>query len=298
MELSDTFADPVAISVAGVRRSYIWSSGAIQIAYAIDLAIRMGCLFPDGTVFVDFSEEGCEIRGERKTCFEGEIIMFVMRWWLHMELALNCGKGLGMLLVFGLLAFLNNLGRLDTVFGYLQKLIGFQQTLTFVSIFLFIFYFAGVHSYLGKGTKHIYSATVVVSVLPVLFAEVVRRRLEGLHMENRQLMVRENARARADGLPRVRYADVANDPSSFQESGCSICLADFSADEMVAKLACGHVFHVNCIRIWLAGGFQFGCPMRCDVPAPAPAPAVVGASSPASRRRRRRRQHNRVPIIG
>jgi hypothetical protein len=297
MELSDTFADPVAISIAGVRRSYMQCSGVIQIAYTIDLAVRIFFLFSDGTVFVDFSEAACEIRGERQTCFEGEIIMFVMKWWLQMELALNCGKGLGMLLVFSLLAFLKHFGRLDTVFAYLQKAIGFQQTLTFLSIFLFIFYFAGVHSYLGKATKHVYSATVVVSVLPFLFAEVVRRRLEGLHMENRQLMVRENARARADGLPRVRYADVANDPSSFQESGCSICLADFSDDEMVAKLACGHVFHVSCIRIWLAGGFQFGCPMRCDVPAPAPAPATLGASA-ASRRRRRRRQHNRVPSLG
>ncbi|CAK0858721.1 unnamed protein product [Prorocentrum cordatum] len=217
MELSDTVADRVAISIAGVRWSCISSAGVIQIAYVIDLAIRVTCLFSDGSVFVDFSEAGCEVRGGQQTCFEGELVIFVMQWWLYMELALNCGKGIGMALLLCLLGCLTNAGRMGTGFGYVQKVLGFQQTLTFVSIFLFICYFAGVHSYLGKATMHTYSTAVMVSVFFFLFAEVVRRRLEGLHLDSQRLMVRGDARARADVLPRVRHADLENDPGSFQE---------------------------------------------------------------------------------
>lgn len=296
METSESFNDPVAISLVGVRRSFISTVGMIQAAYAIDLAIRLTCLSADATVFVDFSEEECEMRGQYQICFNNDLERFVMRHWLYMEVALSCGKLLGMVLISCLLLALSRQDRLPKVCELSQLALALQQPLTLVSISLFTFYFGCVYTYLHKDTKYVYAASVVVSALPLLFVEVTRRRLEGMRTHFQQLTVRGSARARADTLPRVRYADVESDPDSFQERGCPICLEDFSADETLAKLACGHVFHVNCIRIWLAGGFEFGCPLRCDVPARAPAPAAqrpppdtVGHASAASRRRRRRR---------
>jgi len=290
METSDAFNDPVATSFVGLRWSCISTVGMIQAAYVIDLAIRHAILYADGTVLEDFSEAGCEMRGEQQICFESELVKLVMKKWRNMEAALSCGKLLGTVLVGCLLTALSKPGRLQMVCDGLQPVLVLQQTLTFLSMGLFIFYFGGVHAYVPTDTKYVYSASVVLSVLPLLLVEVLRRGLEGLRAQTRQLAVCESAQARADGLPRVRYADVESDPSSFQEPSCPICLADFSADDVLAKLACGHVFHVACIRIWLAGGFELGCPMRCDVPAPAPAPETIGARSAASRRRRRRHQ--------
>jgi len=291
METSDAFHDPVAESLVGLRRSCVSTVGTVQAAYAIDLAIRLVVLSVDGTVFVDFSEQGCETRGQTQICFESGLVQFVLKKWLYMEVALSGCKLLGAVVVSCLLCVLSKPGRLYKACDHLQPVLASQQMLTFVSISLFIFYFGGVHSYLHKATKYIYSASVVVSVLPFLFVEVPRRRLEGMRAQIQQLKERESARDRTDDLPRVRYADIESDPGGFQEPGCPICLEDFSADESLAKLACGHLFHVHCIRVWLAGGFQCGCPMRCDdVPAPAPVPEAVGAASAASRRRRRRHQ--------
>lgn len=42
---------------------------------------------------------------------------------------------------------------------------------------------------------------------------------------------------------------------------CVICLADFEADDDVARLPCGHVFHTECVSEWLKG--HGTCPLRC-----------------------------------
>lgn len=36
-----------------------------------------------------------------------------------------------------------------------------------------------------------------------------------------------------------------------QELACAICLSDFEAGEGVRKMRCGHMFHVDCIDVWL-----------------------------------------------
>jgi hypothetical protein len=51
-----------------------------------------------------------------------------------------------------------------------------------------------------------------------------------------------------------------------QLTSCVICLADFEEECEVGKLPCGHVFHDECIQLWLLKGHEFArCPMRCKV---------------------------------
>lgn len=51
-----------------------------------------------------------------------------------------------------------------------------------------------------------------------------------------------------------RYPSTTNDP----EDGCSICAQE--GESNFTLLPCNHVFHTNCIRIWLTG-FNSSCPI-------------------------------------
>jgi hypothetical protein len=42
-------------------------------------------------------------------------------------------------------------------------------------------------------------------------------------------------------------------------SGCSICLDDFSGDDEISTLECGHIFHKDCVVNW--GKYRQDCPM-------------------------------------
>lgn len=44
-------------------------------------------------------------------------------------------------------------------------------------------------------------------------------------------------------------------------STCSCCLEDFSAEDVVARLPCGHVFHEKCIMNWFLMRASNNCPM-------------------------------------
>eukprot|EP00928_Gymnodinium_smaydae_P039960 TRINITY_DN27180_c0_g2_i1.p1 TRINITY_DN27180_c0_g2~~TRINITY_DN27180_c0_g2_i1.p1 ORF type:complete len:233 (+),score=15.22 TRINITY_DN27180_c0_g2_i1:106-804(+) len=53
-------------------------------------------------------------------------------------------------------------------------------------------------------------------------------------------------------------------------SSCGICLDDFSHQDSVAELPCGHVFHTACVDAWIrsprlasTNGVLRICPMRC-----------------------------------
>mmetsp|Transcript_58960 Transcript_58960/g.108949 ORF Transcript_58960/g.108949 Transcript_58960/m.108949 type:complete len:275 (-) Transcript_58960:71-895(-) len=45
------------------------------------------------------------------------------------------------------------------------------------------------------------------------------------------------------------------------ENPCHVCLDELQDGELVGKLACGHIFHAQCIKRWLKTGS--GCPLRC-----------------------------------
>ena len=47
--------------------------------------------------------------------------------------------------------------------------------------------------------------------------------------------------------------------ASGENAGCSICLADYSDNETVTELPCGHLYHRNCVTEWLLAHTQ--CPL-------------------------------------
>lgn len=65
---------------------------------------------------------------------------------------------------------------------------------------------------------------------------------------------------------------------------CSICLAQFEAEQEVTKiLRCSHRFHLGCLRRWMEAP-PFSCPMcRADASALQASPAAAASSSSALR---------------
>lgn len=63
---------------------------------------------------------------------------------------------------------------------------------------------------------------------------------------------------------------------------CSVCLDDVRGSEMVRQVpACGHIFHVGCIDMWLHS--HRTCPMcRCMVSLSPPPPKAVASSRAAA----------------
>ncbi|KAM3276303.1 hypothetical protein ACQJBY_044595 [Aegilops geniculata] len=80
-------------------------------------------------------------------------------------------------------------------------------------------------------------------------------------------------RAAIDALPTFAYGaeGVGGDDVDLEcggDSACSVCLEDLRAGELVRRLpACRHVFHVECIDMWLHS--HRSCPLcRCDLSPP------------------------------
>nr|CAB3446308.1 unnamed protein product [Digitaria exilis] len=99
-------------------------------------------------------------------------------------------------------------------------------------------------------------------------------------------------KAAIDALPTFAYTVVVKGDGNI-ESGpsgvdadaiveqCSVCLEDFEAGEMVRRLpACGHLFHVECIDMWLDS--HRTCPVcRCNLLRSQRKVAKVKAAEPA-----------------
>lgn len=65
--------------------------------------------------------------------------------------------------------------------------------------------------------------------------------------------------------PRIQSFVVQDVSSECGDSGCAICLDEFSFGCLAARLPCNHVFHDCCVRSWLSQGRpQTWCPMRCS----------------------------------
>ena len=45
------------------------------------------------------------------------------------------------------------------------------------------------------------------------------------------------------------------------ESTCACCMDDFTAEDVVARLPCGHVFHEKCVMRWFLVRESSACPM-------------------------------------
>ncbi|EER19102.1 conserved hypothetical protein, partial [Perkinsus marinus ATCC 50983] len=44
-------------------------------------------------------------------------------------------------------------------------------------------------------------------------------------------------------------------------SCCSVCLSSYQTDDVVTVLKCGHLFHDECVRKWIALAHVPACPL-------------------------------------
>jgi len=61
-------------------------------------------------------------------------------------------------------------------------------------------------------------------------------------------------------LPACLFAEV---PESARKQGasCAVCLTDFESGDLVLPLPCRHIYHAECLGLWLLRSAT--CPMRC-----------------------------------
>jgi hypothetical protein len=57
--------------------------------------------------------------------------------------------------------------------------------------------------------------------------------------------------------------DTHHNETTEEEDVCPICLGEFNEDEESSEIFCGHLFHVDCIDIWLND--HFTCPLCCEI---------------------------------
>lgn len=56
-----------------------------------------------------------------------------------------------------------------------------------------------------------------------------------------------------DGLPKINFVNKSTEASSILlVEKCPICLNEFNDQELINKLHCTHLFHLQCISTWLS----------------------------------------------
>uniref|UniRef100_A0ACD5YQ95 Uncharacterized protein n=1 Tax=Avena sativa TaxID=4498 RepID=A0ACD5YQ95_AVESA len=105
------------------------------------------------------------------------------------------------------------------------------------------------------------------------------------------------AKARIDALPTFAYSPSGTEGSADLESGtdklCSVCLEDLEDGEMVRQLpTCKHLFHVECIDMWLHS--HTTCPVcRCDLSPP----RTIATKVPPAVDREQPTTHDALPPV-
>lgn len=55
-----------------------------------------------------------------------------------------------------------------------------------------------------------------------------------------------------DALPKIKFLNKSDSSSILLVEKCPICLTEFNDQEMINKLNCSHLFHLQCISTWLS----------------------------------------------
>ena len=55
-----------------------------------------------------------------------------------------------------------------------------------------------------------------------------------------------------DALPQIKFLDKSDSSSILLAEKCPICLTEFTDQEIINKLHCAHLFHLQCISTWLS----------------------------------------------
>eukprot|EP00401_Gymnodinium_catenatum_P079915 CAMPEP_0117524724 /NCGR_PEP_ID=MMETSP0784-20121206/35397_1 /TAXON_ID=39447 /ORGANISM="" /LENGTH=329 /DNA_ID=CAMNT_0005320889 /DNA_START=15 /DNA_END=1004 /DNA_ORIENTATION=- len=95
-----------------------------------------------------------------------------------------------------------------------------------------------------------------------------RRTLSGLYLMYRRKQIR---------IVRFGELDATGEAVTVDSSTCIICLEHFAAEEDVAQLPCGHIFHPACVHKWIREDWR--CPYRCSLEEP---PAETAAAATPS----------------
>ena len=61
-----------------------------------------------------------------------------------------------------------------------------------------------------------------------------------------------------NNLPIIKYSDL--DTTKIDYNKCTICLANFDNEDLVKMLPCQHIFHNDCINVWLQN-YNYKCPI-------------------------------------
>ena len=61
-----------------------------------------------------------------------------------------------------------------------------------------------------------------------------------------------------DAIPKIKFHNKIDSTSSIiLVEKCPICLTEFNDQEIINKLNCTHLFHLECISTWLNVSFHF-----------------------------------------
>jgi hypothetical protein len=66
--------------------------------------------------------------------------------------------------------------------------------------------------------------------------------------------------AEIDALPKMKFSKKSD--STLLIEKCPICLTEFTEQELINKLHCTHLFHLQCISTWLSVSFSI-CSFLC-----------------------------------
>ncbi|KAG6528544.1 RING-H2 finger protein ATL70-like [Zingiber officinale] len=81
------------------------------------------------------------------------------------------------------------------------------------------------------------------------------------------------------GYPKVVYAEAGKRGMPLTAACCSICLADYQAADVLRLLPdCGHIFHIDCVDMWLKA--HPTCPVCRSSPVPTPLPTPLADAGP------------------
>lgn len=79
---------------------------------------------------------------------------------------------------------------------------------------------------------------------------------------SRELSIREENNFNVDNIPDITLENITelNDENKI----CSICLEEYKNNDKIKKLDCNHIFHSECVKIWLSN--KTTCPIcRTDL---------------------------------
>jgi hypothetical protein len=214
----------------------------------------------DGSVFAldDFAgDTRCQRRDDRFIC------SFSVRAWPYFEVGIALLKMMLMWSGCVMVCKFRKMGGVLEVQPDVWKIMLWLRVLALLSFGLFSAFFGGVSPHVEE-TRGLYVMVLLTSLATVMVTELVHRRLIMLSRVCAALAEFDSAQKRVESLPQMTFHEAQDRFGNNLEATCTICLADFEQEDLVARMSCRHTFHKECIRDWLATGSDRGCPMRCQ----------------------------------